>query len=55
VLEVELLGRSNDAEVAVGVIGKALGYSFINSGVYVDHRLPKAETAIFTNISHHLR
>ena len=54
-LEVELLGESNDAEVTVGVIGKALSDSFISSGVYVDHRLAKAETAIFTNISQNIR
>lgn len=54
-LEVEFVGRGNDAEVAVGVVGKRLGYSLINSGVYVDHRLAKPETAIFTNISHNYR
>lgn len=51
-LEIEFLVGSQNAEVAVGVVGKALGYSFVNSAVYVDHRLAKAETAIFTNISH---
>jgi hypothetical protein len=50
VLQMQFLGGSNDAEVAIWVTGEALGDSLINSRVYVDHWPAKAETAIFTNI-----